>query len=83
MNTLKQSQEKAREKLTKKYDVRYFDGSTYAVGEEFQKDVNQIIKQVYEDVVHEVEKEVTEMKGVYSAHDVKEKVLDLLNKLKS
>jgi len=45
--------------------------------------LNGIIKQVYEDVVHEVEKEVTEMKGVYSAHDVKAKVLDLLNKLKN
>ena len=30
------------DEIKKKYDVRYFDGSTYAVSEEFEKDLTAL-----------------------------------------
>jgi hypothetical protein len=36
------------EKLTKKYDLRYFDGSTYAVGEEFENDITTFMTLAFE-----------------------------------
>lgn len=38
-------------KIIKKYDVRYFDGSTYAVNEEFEKDLTQLVKEVEDEIV--------------------------------
>lgn len=45
----------AKEKIRIKYDLRYFDGSTYAVGEEFQKDLYQIILHTIEQTIKEGE----------------------------
>lgn len=89
MTTLKQAQEKAREKLMRKYDIRYFDGSTYAVDEEFQKDLDQIIKQAREDLVHEVEKEKlppnpdNDAEGDIFARGYNRAINNILNKFKS
>ena len=39
--------------MSKKYDVKYFDGSTYAVGEEYEKDLDQLISHTIAETLKE------------------------------
>ena len=59
----------AKEKIRIKYDLRYFDGSTYAVGEEFQKDLNQIILHTIEQTIKEGCAKIQSMKDIYGLGD--------------
>lgn len=93
MTSLKQSQEKAKETISKHKEVLKvediyveteknttvkYDGQQY-----LEKVVDQIIKQVYEDVVHEVEGMPTYNNDFDPIKGGLIKKADLLNKLKS
>lgn len=61
--------------IQKKYDVRYFDGSTYAVNEEFEKDLTQLVKEIEAGEITEdtsdgyhTFKELYEFRLLYNAH---------------
>jgi len=71
MTTLNTIIEEEEKNIIHKYDLRYFDGSTYAVTEEFEKDLTTAIQRAYEEGRKSVEEELKEYADKYELEDVR------------